>query len=55
MKFRAGGFESLLQIRVTDSLHYTPDPVIDTETLFGASKEDKKKSGVSNKTQQVNK
>ena len=35
----AGGFESLVQFRVTESPStITPDPLINTETFFGGSK-----------------
>lgn len=38
LKFRAGGFESLLQLRVTESPDIiTADPLTDTETLLGGS------------------
>jgi len=38
LKFRAGGFESLVQFRVTESPStITPDGLMDTETLLGGS------------------
>jgi len=38
MKFRAGGFESLMHFRVTESPStITPDGLMDTETFFGGS------------------